>query len=526
MRLFTRKVWLTLFTILACNFGHATTITLVIQDGPDEGFNDSSPVTPVTGNNGTTLGEQRRNVFQAAADYWEQRLDSEVEIIIDARFDTQFCSGGSAVLGSAGPRGVGVNFNGAPRVNTAYPVALANSIAGIDISPGNPDIGTTFNSAIDEGCLGENNKWDYRIGVSTGSSLQLYSTVLHEIAHGLGFLTFVNGQTGQKPIFGGEEVDDPYMLLLESATTDKAWVDMTNEERAESAVSNALVWSGSQAVAQSSFLRAGRISGQPRMYAPSSFRAGSSVSHWDVSLAQNELMEPSSTAFNEDWLTTKAFYDMGWEGQPCNTTEAPRSTWVLFSLDCTPPSAQNTVSAVFGDDFSGDYASDWAVFDFVESTQAYRRLGEGDVLLAGNGYWVIQITDNMATIDLPARSSRQPSPFIPDQGCKRNSTCFATALSAVEGGPESLRYNLVGNPFRREIALSDLRIVTNSGTCTDGCSVEVAFANDVIADTPFVFSDGSYKRLSGDAKIPSQAGMWVYALPGSLNLEPRLLFPR
>ncbi len=52
----------------------------------------------------------------------------------------------------------------------------------------------------------------------------------------------------------------------------------------------------------------------PFMYAPNPFQSGSSVSHWDVSLTPNALMEP---AINNDLhvnvdLTTPAFDDIGW----------------------------------------------------------------------------------------------------------------------------------------------------------------------------------------------------------------------
>ena len=55
------------------------TITVVNLDGPGEGFNDPTPVPPVGENTGTTLGEQRFNAFQRAADIWGSLLDSSVE---------------------------------------------------------------------------------------------------------------------------------------------------------------------------------------------------------------------------------------------------------------------------------------------------------------------------------------------------------------------------------------------------------------------------------------------------------------
>ncbi|HWJ54583.1 MAG TPA: hypothetical protein VNR90_00180, partial [Vicinamibacterales bacterium] len=43
---------------------------------PGEGFNDPTPVAPVGGNTGTTLGAQRLIAFTYAASLWSARLDS------------------------------------------------------------------------------------------------------------------------------------------------------------------------------------------------------------------------------------------------------------------------------------------------------------------------------------------------------------------------------------------------------------------------------------------------------------------
>ncbi|MEO8035377.1 MAG: peptidase, partial [Acidobacteriota bacterium] len=56
-------------------------ITILNQDKAGQGFNDTTAVTPIGGNTGTTLGQQRLNAFQYAADIWGDILDSEVEIV-------------------------------------------------------------------------------------------------------------------------------------------------------------------------------------------------------------------------------------------------------------------------------------------------------------------------------------------------------------------------------------------------------------------------------------------------------------
>ena len=72
-RLFALTTLLVLAAALTVN---AATITIVNQDGLNEGFNDPTPAAPVGGNNGATIGQQRLNVFQEAADIWGALLPS------------------------------------------------------------------------------------------------------------------------------------------------------------------------------------------------------------------------------------------------------------------------------------------------------------------------------------------------------------------------------------------------------------------------------------------------------------------
>ena len=76
----------------------AAEIVPVYFDDPDEGYNDTTPVAPVGGNPGTTLGEQRRIVAEFAADLWGAVLTSDQPIFIQANFTPL----GPNVLGSAG----------------------------------------------------------------------------------------------------------------------------------------------------------------------------------------------------------------------------------------------------------------------------------------------------------------------------------------------------------------------------------------------------------------------------------------
>ena len=81
--------------------------TFVIEnaDASGIGFNDPTPATPVGGNPGTTVGEQRMIAVQYAADLWGAALDSAVPIVVRASFDSLECTSSGAVLGQAGSMG-------------------------------------------------------------------------------------------------------------------------------------------------------------------------------------------------------------------------------------------------------------------------------------------------------------------------------------------------------------------------------------------------------------------------------------
>lgn len=112
-------------TLLAGN-ASAATITIVNLDGPNEGFNDPTPVAALPSNPFTTLGEQRLHVFQTAANQWGALLVSNIEIRVQAAFNPLTCSGTSAVLGSAGGTTLHQNFANAPVANVWYSSSLAS----------------------------------------------------------------------------------------------------------------------------------------------------------------------------------------------------------------------------------------------------------------------------------------------------------------------------------------------------------------------------------------------------------------
>jgi len=210
----------------------ATTIQIVNADGTNEGFNDPTPATPVGGNTGTTIGEQRLIVFQAVADRWERYVHSDVDAVIHVV--AQFNPMGSGVLGSCGSISVYRDFPNAPLSGHWFSVALANAIAGYDMAPAANEISAQFNSAYAN--------WYYGLdGPPGGAATALFAVVMHELAHGLGFQTFADEDTGQ--LFNN--YPDHYTYYTYDPTLRLTWDQMTNAERISSATKYwNLTWNG------------------------------------------------------------------------------------------------------------------------------------------------------------------------------------------------------------------------------------------------------------------------------------------
>ena len=220
----------------------AATITVLNGDPPDVGFNDPTPAAPVGGNPGTTVGQQRYNAVQRAADIWGGILDSQVEIHVLASWDALDCDPTFGFLGFAGPQGVQSDFSGAQQPDTWYPTALANALAEVDLDPANADISARFNSAVGTAACLTNFAWYYGLdNNSAAREFDLVTTALHEIAHGLGFLDFVDKSSGQ--LLMGQI--DAYSRWVFDDTVEKRWGQMTDGERAASAINSGnLVWDG------------------------------------------------------------------------------------------------------------------------------------------------------------------------------------------------------------------------------------------------------------------------------------------
>ena len=222
----------------------AATIIINNINAPGVGFNDPTPATPIGGNTGTTVGEQRLIAFTYAANIWGARLTSSVPIIINAQFTALSCTATSGVLGSAGATSIFRDFAGATRTGTWFSYALANKLSGSYLGTLNaPQINSNFNANLGQpGCLAGPG-WYYGLdGNEPTGGIDFVAVLMHEMAHGLGFQTFTSGSTGA---FNGgfPSIWDHFLF---DAVNGVSWAQATEAQRQASAISiDRLVWTGS-----------------------------------------------------------------------------------------------------------------------------------------------------------------------------------------------------------------------------------------------------------------------------------------
>lgn len=213
--------------------------------------------------------------LEFACDIWSFYLSSEITIWVEATWGTL----PPGALAGAGPVTIHANFPGAPMTNRYYPVALANSLAVQDLSPGQADISITF---------ADDASWYYDYNGSPWSGTYDFTSVaLHELGHGLGFIgsTSVDGNYGSIGFNGTPYIYDQFVVSSAGA----AVVGYPNgSSLANLLTSDNLYWDGEWGID-------GNNGSIPRIFAPSTWEPGSSFSH---------LRENSYPAGNENSLMT------------------------------------------------------------------------------------------------------------------------------------------------------------------------------------------------------------------------------
>ena len=222
---------------------------------------------------------------QAAIDVWAQNFASPVPISVDATWGRSAVYG---VLGSARPGNYFINFPNAPDSTLWYPSALANALAGSDLDKNNPEIVIQVNSAAN---------WDQRNdGVPSTTEYDLESVFVHELGHGLGFLS--TDSYDSNPAYSTYKFGN-----IDQPTAFDAYAQLPDGRRLSDipspslelgqALTNTLVWSGPLGIKANAGIK-------PLLYTPSRYSDGSSVSQLDEATysaaGPNSVMTPNLDA--------------------------------------------------------------------------------------------------------------------------------------------------------------------------------------------------------------------------------------
>lgn len=289
---------------------------------------------------------EAKTAFQYAANIWGALLNSPVPITVNACWTDLGSSSG--ILGGAGPYAINANFPGAPRGNTWYPGALANALAGYDLSPTYPDIYAEFNSAF--------TAWYFGTGSSTPTGkYNFVSVVLHELGHGLGFISSLDRYDNTNQAWWGWGGNEPpyYPVVMDHFIQNGAGqvliykyptADVTPSTALFNELTNNNVWfSGTYANAANGGSRV-------KLYAPAVWSEGSSISHLDYNTYKdtvNRLMvyalSAGVTVHDPGPVTKGLFRDLGWGVEQPTPTPTPTFTPTPTPLVTVVPSIGGTV---------------------------------------------------------------------------------------------------------------------------------------------------------------------------------------
>ena len=227
--------------------------------------------------NFNTVPSVARPAVQAAVDIWSENFASTVPVNVNVKWGSSSSYG---VLASASAKNNFSNFNGAPDKTLYYASALANALAGRDLDPTSPEIEISITS---------NAPWYYGTdGNCPARSFDLVSVILHEMGHGLGF---VSGNY-YEPFSGFGRVDQPTPFDAYAQLPDgRRLADMPSPSlEAGKAMTSDLFWSGENAIKANNGIK-------PKLYTPSIYEAGSSISHLDEATfsksVDNAVMTPN-----------------------------------------------------------------------------------------------------------------------------------------------------------------------------------------------------------------------------------------
>jgi hypothetical protein len=280
-------------------------INYLDDPGTNFGFFDTTPVSPVGGNTGTTLGQQRRIAMQYAAKRWADQIQGTIPMRIRASWYTQ--AGNTLASCSS------INYfrdpdqATFPLQNVSYPSVLADQLAGEDLELN----GTKEDMNVNCNAYWQTNgtsptdlrRWYYGLDgnaptTANGPWFDFVGVTFHEIGHGLGFLSFLGLDVPQTSALYAAPNGTIWDWIMSDSSGNRLST-LTGAQRASLGLNNGFFINGSTTVSVNGGSRP-RVHSRPHNPPNAPFSAGSWWHHYDeITFSStgslNELMTPNSS---------------------------------------------------------------------------------------------------------------------------------------------------------------------------------------------------------------------------------------
>jgi hypothetical protein len=246
--------------------------------------------------------EEAKTAFHAATAIWATTVKSTVPITITACWANL---SSATVLGYSGGGSLFRDFSGAQRSNTWYSKSLADSMAGTDLDPSSQDMYITCNSGF---------SWYYGTdGNPPAGQYDLETVAAHGIAQGLNFSGSAGYSNGAGSYGYGTGFPNIYDVFVEQSQFGTHLTSFGTSAELGTALTSGDLWFNATT---SRFANDFTL---VKIYAPSSWAAGSSYSHLDYNTfagTSNSLMVyalGSGSAIHDPGPVTAALLeDLGW----------------------------------------------------------------------------------------------------------------------------------------------------------------------------------------------------------------------
>ena len=282
--------------------GGGTTFEVTYTDAEGTGFNDAA------------LGATRRRAFETAVGIWSKAIKAEQTIRIGASMN-EIADGDNdpktILMALAGPAEFWIIEN------KAVPSALAWQLLGGRVENAGP-----FDINVNVHLRGD---WDYSLDgkVASPGKHSFVFALLHELAHGLGFIDSFDIATGKL-------LNHPFPFVYDvfvnrGSSSRNAIMDHTPDEVIRDIKSRDLFFSG-EATGELSRTLPTPLP-MARLYAPEVHRPGSSVSHFDQDTYApygTVIMTPIMVTAGDklDGITLSVIRDLGYTLMPPAETTA------------------------------------------------------------------------------------------------------------------------------------------------------------------------------------------------------------